>query len=99
VRPARRLTFPAAGWSNSPDGEVSGTVTVAAASIDTSSTRRDEHLRSADFFDTANNPDSTFTADGIRPSGQGVMVTGALRHLPRPLPAHPRRLEVHRTHL
>jgi hypothetical protein len=31
------------------DGEVSGTVTVAAASIDTGNTRRDAHLRSADF--------------------------------------------------
>jgi polyisoprenoid-binding protein YceI len=55
----------------SPDGEVSGTVTVGAASIDTKNTRRDAHLRSADFFDSDNNPDITFTADGIRPSGQG----------------------------
>lgn len=62
----------------SPDGHVSGTLTVAAASIDTRNTRRDRHLRSADFFDVANHPDLTFTADGIRPSGQGVMVTGAL---------------------
>ena len=36
----------------SPDGRVSGTVTVAAASIDTKNTRRDTHLRSADFFDS-----------------------------------------------
>jgi len=63
----------------SPDGEVRGTVTVAAASIDTKNTRRDTHLRSADFFDSGNNPDITFTADGIRPSGQGgVTVTGVL---------------------
>ncbi|MGH3399828.1 MAG: YceI family protein, partial [Streptosporangiaceae bacterium] len=55
----------------SPDGEVSGTFTVAAASIDTKNTRRDKHLRSADFFDTARYPDITLTADGIRPSGQG----------------------------
>src|SRR5215472_9549610 len=40
-----------------PGGEVSGTVTVAAASIDTKNTRRDTHLRSADFFDSANYPD------------------------------------------
>jgi polyisoprenoid-binding protein YceI len=63
----------------SPDGGVSGTLTVAAASIDTKNTRRDRHLRSADFFDSDNYPDITFTADGIRPSGQGVTVTGALR--------------------
>ena len=71
----------------SPDGEVSGTVTVAAASIDTKNAKRDTHLRSADFFDSDNFPDITFTADGIRPSGQGVTVTGALtvRDRTRPL--------------
>ena len=42
-----------------PDGEVSGTVTVAAASIDTKNSRRETHLRSADFFDSGNNPDIT----------------------------------------
>ena len=72
----------------SPDSAVSGTVTVAAASIDTRNTRRDTHLRSADFFDSGNYPDITFTADGIRPSGQGVAVTGTLtvRDCTRPLP-------------
>jgi polyisoprenoid-binding protein YceI len=71
----------------SPDGEVSSTVTVAAASIDTKNPRRDTHLRSADFFDSANHPDITFTADGIRLSGHGVAVTGALtvRGRTRPL--------------
>ena len=61
-----------------PDGEVSGTLTVAAASIDTKNTRRDTHLRLADFFDSGNYPDIAFTAEAIRPSGQGVAVTGAL---------------------
>jgi polyisoprenoid-binding protein YceI len=70
-----------------PDGEVGGSVTVAAASIDTKNTRRDTHLRSADFFDSDNNPDVTFTADGIRLSGHVVTVTGALtvRGRTRPL--------------
>jgi polyisoprenoid-binding protein YceI len=63
----------------SPDGEVSGTLTVAAASIDTKITRRDRHLRSPDFFDSDNYPDITFTTEGIRPSGRGVSVTGTLR--------------------
>jgi polyisoprenoid-binding protein YceI len=71
----------------SPDGEVGGTVTVAAASIDTKNARRDTHLRSADFFDSDHQPDITFTADGIRLSGRGVAVAGALtvRGRTRPL--------------
>jgi polyisoprenoid-binding protein YceI len=70
-----------------PDGAVSGTLTVAAASIDTKNTRRDSHLRSADFFDTGRHRDIIFTADGIRPAGQGVAVTGRLtvRDRTRPL--------------
>ena len=70
-----------------PDGQVSGTLTVAAASVDTKNTRRDSHLRSADFFDSGHHPDIIFTADGIRPSGPGVAVTGALtvRDRTRPL--------------
>jgi len=71
----------------SPDGEVSGTVRVGAASIDTKNAKRDTHLRSADFFDSGNNPDITFTADGIQASGLGVAVTGTLtvRGRTRPL--------------
>src|SRR5215469_15656077 len=39
-----------------PDGQVSGTVTVSAASVDTKIAKRDAHLRSADFFDAGNHP-------------------------------------------
>jgi polyisoprenoid-binding protein YceI len=71
----------------SADGEIRGTIAVAAASVDTGNARRDKHLRSADFFDAAKNPDITFIADGIRPSGQDVTVTGMLtvRGRTRPL--------------
>jgi len=71
----------------SADGEVSGTLTVASASVDTKNARRDNHLRTTDFFDSANYPDITFSTDSIRPSGGGVAVTGALtvRDRTRPL--------------
>jgi polyisoprenoid-binding protein YceI len=59
-------------------GEVTGTITVAARSVDTKNKKRDEHLRSADFFDVANHPDITFTVDGIKPGNGGVRVTGSL---------------------
>jgi polyisoprenoid-binding protein YceI len=61
-----------------PDGRVSGTLTIAAASIDTKNQRRDKHLRSGDFFDTGNSPDITFAVEAVRPSGEGVAVTGKL---------------------
>jgi polyisoprenoid-binding protein YceI len=59
-------------------GDATGTITVAARSVDTKNNRRDQHLRSADFFDIANHPDITFTVDGIRPDNGGVRVTGSL---------------------
>jgi polyisoprenoid-binding protein YceI len=63
----------------SPAHEVSGGITVAAASIDTKNAKRDTHLRSADFFDSDNYPDITFTVASVSPSGQGVNVAGTLR--------------------
>jgi polyisoprenoid-binding protein YceI len=71
----------------SPTGEVSGAITVAAASVDTRNPKRDGHLRSADFFDSDNHPHITFTVASIRPSGRGISVTGTLsvRDRARPL--------------
>ena len=62
----------------SADGGVAGALTVAAGSIDTKMKKRDEHLRSADFFDVDSHPHITFTAKQVQPSGQGVTVTGDL---------------------
>jgi polyisoprenoid-binding protein YceI len=68
-------------------GQVSGTLTVAAGSIDTKNKMRDKDLRSAKIFDTANHPDISYTLDGIEPAGDGVRVTGSLtvRGRTRPL--------------
>jgi polyisoprenoid-binding protein YceI len=60
------------------DGQVSGTITVAAASVDTKVAKRDTHLRSADFFDSGNHPHITFRVEEVTPSPRGVTVTGAL---------------------
>ena len=62
----------------SPDGAVSGALTLGATSIDTKNARRDKHLRSADFLDTENHPDITFTVDNIKLARQVVTFLGML---------------------
>jgi polyisoprenoid-binding protein YceI len=68
-------------------GQASGTITVGAGSVDTKMAVRDKHLRSADFFDTENHPEITFTASEIAVTGDGATITGSLqvRDQPRPL--------------
>ena len=68
-------------------GQVTGTFTVAAGSIDTKNKMRDRDLRSAKVFDIANHPDITYTADDIQPASRGARVTGSLtvRGRTRPL--------------
>src|SRR5258708_31916216 len=62
-----------------PDGTATGTLTIAAASIDTRNAKRDEHLRSADFFDTARHGSIVFTASRASPADDGTAdVTGEL---------------------
>jgi polyisoprenoid-binding protein YceI len=69
-------------------GQVTGTLTVAARSIDTKNKMRDRDLRSAKLFDIASHPDITYTVDGVQPASEGVRVTGRLtvRGHTRPLP-------------
>jgi polyisoprenoid-binding protein YceI len=68
-------------------GQVTGTLTVAAGSIDTKNKMRDKDLRSAKVFDIASHPDITYTVDGMQPASGGVRVTGSLtvRGRTRPL--------------
>lgn len=63
-------------------------VRVQLASIDTRNQQRDEHLRSADFFDTENHPEMVFTADTIdEVEENNYVVVGelTLRGIARPL--------------
>ena len=62
----------------SPAGEVSGTITVDAGSIETKNARRDKHLRSADFFQADKFPHIAFSVDRLQPSSEGVTVIGQL---------------------
>jgi polyisoprenoid-binding protein YceI len=52
---------------------------IDVASVDTHVAQRDEHLRSADFFDAANHPKMTFVSKEIRKNGDGgLSVAGDL---------------------
>ena len=53
-------------------------VTIATASIDTGDAKRDEHLRSADFFDAKKFPNVTFKSTKISKAGKGYTLTGNL---------------------
>ena len=45
------------------------TATIQAASIDTANAKRDEHLRSADFFNVQQYPEITFKSRGVKQTG------------------------------
>jgi polyisoprenoid-binding protein YceI len=54
-------------------------LTVQTASIDTKNDRRDNHLRSADFFDAEKHPTLTFKSKKVAPlGGNNLAVTGDL---------------------
>jgi polyisoprenoid-binding protein YceI len=60
-----------------PDG-AKVQIDIDAKSISTAIQARDEHLRSADFFDVAKYPKITFTSREVRKDGDQVVVRGTL---------------------
>jgi polyisoprenoid-binding protein YceI len=53
-------------------------VQIDASSVDTHDGGRDDHLRSADFFDVANHPHLVFTSTGVSGSGDEWTLEGTL---------------------
>ncbi len=55
-----------------------GTVRIDATSLDTGVEQRDNHLRSADFFDSENHPEIVFQVKRVEPVGEGYRLVGNL---------------------
>ena len=51
-------------------------MTIKTASVDTNVAQRDQHLRTADFFDVEKYPDMVFKSTAIRKVDNGLEVTG-----------------------
>jgi polyisoprenoid-binding protein YceI len=54
------------------------TATIDATSIDTNNEQRDNHIRSADFFDVANHPTWSFASSAVRVDDGELRVDGEL---------------------
>lgn len=61
-------------------------LTIDANSVQTGNRKRDEHLRSADFFDVGNHPLIQFLSDSVEPHGDVLNVRGHLSARGRGVP-------------
>jgi polyisoprenoid-binding protein YceI len=60
------------------DGSVQGSLTIDATTIDTKNSRRDKHLRSADFFHVDVHPAITYRVSQAEIGPDAVVLTGEL---------------------
>jgi polyisoprenoid-binding protein YceI len=76
------ITGDSANWA-----DASVTVTIQTGSIDTGNERRDNDLRSDNFFDAANHPTITFKSTRVESRGTELIITGELtiRGVTRPV--------------
>jgi polyisoprenoid-binding protein YceI len=63
------------------DGEANGSLRVDAASVQTGIGKRDNHLRSADFFHVAQHPHVEFTLRSISVEGGGAHTFSGALHV------------------
>jgi polyisoprenoid-binding protein YceI len=54
------------------------TATINMSSVDTANSTRDQHLRTADFFEVQKYPAMSYHSTGIRPDGDGFLMEGEL---------------------
>jgi polyisoprenoid-binding protein YceI len=75
-----RFNDVAGNFTIDPDnaGKCAFELTVKAQSIDTGNTKRDDHLRSPDFFNVRQFPQLTFKSTGVKAVKDGYEVTGDL---------------------
>jgi polyisoprenoid-binding protein YceI len=69
-------------------GLVTGSLSISATSLDTGNKKRDEHLRSADFFDAEHHPTITLTvvSAAAQPTGVAVQADLEVKGVHHPLP-------------
>ena len=54
------------------------TATVDLSSVNTGEPNRDNHIRSADFFEVESHPEMKFRSTGVRPDGDNFLLEGEL---------------------